>query len=87
MQVFPFKGNHGRVSVPAGQPGSFGHGDDHSDGGSHGGSHRRLKYSQNKDDTYGDDELHRVWISASWNQLTTTTGAICDLYCLRWNYS
>lgn len=45
-----------------GQPGSPSHGDDHGDGGSH-GSHRRLKYSQNKDDTYGDDELHRVWIS------------------------
>ena len=67
--------------MSAGQPGSPTHGDDHGDGGSH-GSHRRLKYSHNKDDTYGDDELHRVWISVSWNQLTTRC-LICDLYSLR----
>ncbi|CAK9015140.1 Carbonic anhydrase 14 (Carbonate dehydratase XIV) (Carbonic anhydrase XIV) (CA-XIV) [Durusdinium trenchii] len=33
----------------------------HSNG--HSNSHRRLKYAQNKDNTYGDDELHRVFIS------------------------
>ncbi|CAK9045803.1 unnamed protein product [Durusdinium trenchii] len=36
----------------------------HSNG--HSNSHRRLKYAQNKDNTYGDDELHRVFISATW---------------------
>ena len=29
----------------------------------HAPGHRRLKYAQNKDNTYGDDELHRLWIS------------------------
>ena len=44
----------------AGQAAKEGHSNGHSN------SHRRLKYAQNKDNTYGDDELHRVFISATW---------------------
>lgn len=44
-----------------GRPGGPNHGDSH--GGGHSAGHRRLKYQHNKDDTYGDDELHRLWIS------------------------
>ena len=47
----------------AGRPGGPNHGDSH---GGHSAGHRRLKYQHNKDDTYGDDELHRLWISVSW---------------------
>jgi uncharacterized protein involved in type VI secretion and phage assembly len=53
-------------ATAAGRPGGPDHPDSH---GGHGGghsAHRRLKYQHNKDDTYGDDELHRLWISVSW---------------------